>query len=340
MRAQHEVTMFRYGFYDELKSILKSSMNAFFKQFCPVVCCVDDLQHLEVEVKDEPLIRRSDKKFKVDKSIKRSTIDQLLNRTRKEHVTYGSLKPRSLHGFNKVNDYEITKMIKSKSNADLARTITKDMLKKANFVTQMDCKFLLCTVKNEEGLLLCAIDQHAAHERIRVECLQKSAINKSNDVVQCKVLQDLETVSTTQVDLWMKHKDVLSKWYWNFQVRSNGKCSEYENVYLKKNSTCEIVFKTCPSVCGEDLTPSAAQQFLLDLEDGKTMPSSVRYILDSKACRGAIMFGDALEDEKCVEIIKNLGDCDFPFQCAHGRPTLSLLLLIAESSSKHNKCYN
>jgi DNA mismatch repair protein MLH3 len=37
---------------------------------------------------------------------------------------------------------------------------------------------------------------------------------------------------------------------------------------------------------------------------------------------GAIMFNDPLTLEQCNDLVKRLTDCAFPFQCAHGRPSM------------------
>jgi DNA mismatch repair protein MLH3 len=44
--------------------------------------------------------------------------------------------------------------------------------------------------------------------------------------------------------------------------------------------------------------------------------------LNSRACRSALMFNDELSKEQCRTIISRLSECAFPFQCAHGRPSL------------------
>jgi DNA mismatch repair protein MLH3 len=36
----------------------------------------------------------------------------------------------------------------------------------------------------------------------------------------------------------------------------------------------------------------------------------------------AIRFGDRLSLERCRQVVRQLAECDFPFQCAHGRPAL------------------
>ncbi|KAI9482923.1 MAG: hypothetical protein EXX96DRAFT_556133 [Benjaminiella poitrasii] len=53
----------------------------------------------------------------------------------------------------------------------------------------------------------------------------------------------------------------------------------------------------------------------------RTCPKGIVEILKSKACRSAIMFNDELSLEQCKVLIKKLSMCNFPFQCAHGRPS-------------------
>lgn len=38
------------------------------------------------------------------------------------------------------------------------------------------------------------------------------------------------------------------------------------------------------------------------------------------------MFNDLLSNEECVELISRLSQCAFPFQCAHGRPSMAPLV--------------
>lgn len=41
---------------------------------------------------------------------------------------------------------------------------------------------------------------------------------------------------------------------------------------------------------------------------------------------GAIKFGNKLTKEQCKLLLQKLAKCNLPFQCAHGRPTLTPLL--------------
>ena len=51
-------------------------------------------------------------------------------------------------------------------------------------------------------------------------------------------------------------------------------------------------------------------------------PQGIIDMLNSRSCRSAIMFNDELKIEECRTLIKKLAACAFPFQCAHGRPSL------------------
>ncbi|EMD40424.1 hypothetical protein CERSUDRAFT_130259 [Gelatoporia subvermispora B] len=51
-------------------------------------------------------------------------------------------------------------------------------------------------------------------------------------------------------------------------------------------------------------------------------PRELLELINSKACRGAIMFNDTLTLEQCIRLVKRLAETAFPFQCAHGRPSL------------------
>lgn len=55
-------------------------------------------------------------------------------------------------------------------------------------------------------------------------------------------------------------------------------------------------------------------------------PQAILDLLNSRACRGAIMFNDPLSDEECKVLVSRLARCAFPFQCAHGRPSMIPIL--------------
>lgn len=63
----------------------------------------------------------------------------------------------------------------------------------------------------------------------------------------------------------------------------------------------------------------------------RARPPAFTRIINSKACRGAVMFGDVLSIDECASLLRKLSKCDFPFQCAHGRPSMIPLIQLGGS---------
>lgn len=57
-------------------------------------------------------------------------------------------------------------------------------------------------------------------------------------------------------------------------------------------------------------------------------PQGILDMLYSRACRSAIMFNDTLTGEECELLLRKLSKCAFPFQCAHGRPSMVPLVRV------------
>lgn len=51
-------------------------------------------------------------------------------------------------------------------------------------------------------------------------------------------------------------------------------------------------------------------------------PKGIMELLNSRACRSAVMFNDILSVVECERLLAQLGDCAFPFMCAHGRVSM------------------
>jgi DNA mismatch repair protein MLH3 len=51
-------------------------------------------------------------------------------------------------------------------------------------------------------------------------------------------------------------------------------------------------------------------------------PQGIIELINSRSCRSAIMFNDPLTRDQCTGLLERLVECAFPFQCAHGRPSM------------------
>lgn len=216
-------------------------------------------------------------------------------------------------------------------------SISKEMLSKAEFIAQLAQKFIIIKMNG----IICAVDQHAADERIGLEKLEnaiysnvssqndgskknvllslsKKANIATEDLIKYVPLQEAKVIhlSTTQLETIRAQKQVINNWRFNF--------------ILNKGSSA-ITLIGVPGVCEKTATPKDFVQFLQAIErrtsDVKLVtPAFVKRALASYACRYAIMFGDSLSEKKCKEIISELSKCHMSFICAHGRPSVVPLI--------------
>ena len=65
-------------------------------------------------------------------------------------------------------------------------------------------------------------------------------------------------------------------------------------------------------------------------------PRGIINLLNSRACRSAIMFNDHLSLDDCRSLVFRLAQCVFPFQCAHGRPSMIPVLDLTLPTDQEN----
>ncbi|KAK9434051.1 hypothetical protein V1505DRAFT_303074 [Lipomyces doorenjongii] len=93
-----------------------------------------------------------------------------------------------------------------------------------------------------------------------------------------------------------------------------------QHVYdLQSGDVTKLVASQISDIINNGCIESA--EVLLDLAY-RHIPRVIVDLLNSKACRGAIMFGDSLSEDRSRKLIDDLSNCRFPFQCAHGRPSM------------------
>ena len=68
-----------------------------------------------------------------------------------------------------------------------------------------------------------------------------------------------------------------------------------------------------------------------------TMPRGLLDMLNSRACRSAIMFNDSLTLTECQALVHRLAETQFPFQCAHGRPSVVPLVGTGHVGTSHEE---
>lgn len=201
-------------------------------------------------------------------------------------------------------------------------SMNKDCLMKANVLQQIDRKYIAVVAQGN----LAIIDQHAADERIRLEQLRKEVL-EGVEKPKVTVLEYEEELMLPLggLQLLQNYREQIEYWGWRYKILSRNEASvKSRKAHQLHSSSCKAILTAVPCILGVDLTAEDLSEYIRQLTqtDGSSAaPPAVLRILNFKACRGAIMFGDLLLPSECALLVEELKRTSLCFQCAHGRPT-------------------
>jgi DNA mismatch repair protein MLH3 len=194
----------------------------------------------------------------------------------------------------------------------------------------------------DECVLLC-IDQHAADERVRLEQMEIEIFGvdgterniefeefSTPKLLRCNA-REVEVLSTFESD--------IKAWGFDFEISGT---RDEENKYcgFVKSTNCEslVYLYSSPRVDTRVANEHDFREYIQMLSEQENFwlsntvmrPPIVTRLLNSRACRGAIMFGDKLSFDDCKNLLDQLSRCRLPFQCAHGRPSIVPLVQFSD----------
>ena len=161
--------------------------------------------------------------------------------------------------------------------------------------------YLLC--EDDDELLV--IDQHAAHERVNYERLQAAV---GDDAVPTVPLEPPESVSVSPpaASLAAAHADLLASL--GFDVEPFG------------GGTLRV--SAVPAPLGRVADANALRTTLDGLAAGETPADPRDALLAEVACHPSLKAGERLSTDEAEQLLARLGECEQPFACPHGRPTI------------------
>ncbi|XP_066178131.1 DNA mismatch repair protein Mlh3 isoform X2 [Sylvia atricapilla] len=219
---------------------------------------------------------------------------------------------------------------------------TKDMVHSMQVLQQVDNKFIACLIntrngmeKKAEGNLLILVDQHAAHERIRLEQLIADSYEKEAAACGKKKILSSSISPPLEVEVTEEQRRFLRCCYKNLEdLGLELSFPETNNslILVRKVPMCfiereanELRRKRQP------VTKSIVEELIQEQVElvqttrggaRGTLPLTFLKVLASQACHGAIKFNEHLTLEESCRLIEALSSCKLPFQCAHGRPSM------------------
>ncbi|TYH78623.1 hypothetical protein ES332_D03G001800v1 [Gossypium tomentosum] len=205
------------------------------------------------------------------------------------------------------------------------KSISKKCLTEAKVLQQVDKKFIPIVADGT----LAIIDQHAADERIQLEELRRKVLSGEGKSVAYLDTEKELILPEMGYHLLHNYSEQIRHWGWICDFHPQDSRSFKKNLNLIHRKPAVVILLAVPCILGVNLSDVDLLEFLHQLADtdgSSTMPPSVSRILNSKACRGAIMFGDSLLPSECSLIVEELKQTSLCFQCAHGRPTTAPLV--------------
>ncbi|KAJ1308903.1 hypothetical protein OPQ81_004588 [Rhizoctonia solani] len=246
----------------------------------------------------------------------------------------------------------------TQSSQSTSRNFSRVDLQNSEVIAQVDTKFIACvlriTATSERVLVL--VDQHAADERVRVERYLKGlctgfirgGVEGFQFEVPIKVLlarREAEILARSDI------RDALSRWGLCVGTHVPSVLDERVSMGEQEFSQAEVI--SVPGVVSKRLGDKRELSdfvkamivaidadgcihwplpSLVKIDDSdwvkalRFCPSPLFELVNSRACRGAIMFNDPLDQLQSRHLIKQLGETVFPFQCAHGRPSIAPII--------------
>ena len=178
--------------------------------------------------------------------------------------------------------------------------------------------YLIYDFGQELGL----IDQHAAHERVRYEKLRKRVLSEgATPSPQALLLPEAVHFSAEhRIDLeerlpWLAKFGFEAELFGDESVLFRAVPSEWGTDSLQprlKNLVGRIL--AYDGQGGSDVSGAPSSNVLID--------ESLFETLASEACHSAIRAGDRLEAPEVFALVDQLFECEHPWNCPHGRPTV------------------
>lgn len=161
-------------------------------------------------------------------------------------------------------------------------------------------------LENQRDGITFLVDQHAAHERVNYEKFLHMYL-KSEITSQILLKPEIIELNQIEYDKILNYIDLFTKL--GFKIEDFGDNS--------------VVLREVPMIFG---MPTYVN-FIRDIIDSLDREISSNYEADlykimKKACKASVKAGDDLSDMEIESLIRDLKNCENPYTCPHGRPTV------------------
>ncbi|KRY08205.1 FH1/FH2 domain-containing protein 3 [Trichinella patagoniensis] len=232
--------------------------------------------------------------------------------------TFGNNNKCAKTSFNDMNNKKFQIHVDPAKDAqaeeEVKRFLTRDMFAEMHVIGQFNCGFILTRLDDD----LFILDQHASDEKRTFETMRRSTVVQSQLLVQydhpiCSNLTPFDR------HVILENLETFKNLGYTFQFPPEGSDEPVKIVSL-------------PVCHGQIFDQRDFDEMISKLSQfpgNLCMPTKIRSILASRACRKSVMIGTALSMEEMQQIVERLSSIEHPWNCPHGRPTVRHLINLA-----------
>ena len=205
--------------------------------------------------------------------------------------------------FKSVNDEDVKDVDSNLETIPLAMRKSNDRIPNLNYIGQIHGTYLI--FESEDGMYI--MDQHAAAERINYEYYYNVLANPSNERVQLLIPENVE-LTKFEYD---KLQDLIEDFkQLGFIIEPSGPQSYFVReipTWVKIEDVNDFI---------HNLINDFKNNFNLQVMSYRD------YISKQIACKASIKANHIISKEEVIGLVKKLRECNNPFTCPHGRPTI------------------
>ncbi|XP_058810280.1 mismatch repair endonuclease PMS2 isoform X2 [Phymastichus coffea] len=199
---------------------------------------------------------------------------------------------------------------------ELENELKTGSFEKMHIIGQFNLGFILTKLDND----IFIIDQHASDEKYRFEKLSNETKLKTQKLIIPKPLN----FATLNESILIENQYIFESNGFTFNINQNGDPGH------------KISLTGMPVSFGWQFGQEDIEELIFLIREGGNdgtgsniipRPSRVQQMLASRACRGAVMIGKALNLNDMNRLLMQMGQMKNPWNCPHGRPTLRHLIV-------------
>ena len=202
-----------------------------------------------------------------------------------------------------VNDEDVKDVDSNLETIPLAMRKSNDRIPNLNYIGQIHGTYLI--FESEDGMYI--MDQHAAAERINYEYYYNVLANPKNERIQLLVSENVE-LTKFEYD---KMSDLIPNFEsLGFKLEPSGPQSYFVReipTWVRLEDVSDFI---------HNLINDFKNNFNLQVMSYRD------YISKQISCKASIKANHIISKEEAVSLVKRLRECNNPFTCPHGRPTI------------------